>query len=136
MMNRHQNSPLQCLGDLEREVLTAEILEGLDANFVGQAWGGAGVMVLSDDKPTQDQFVHFTGVKLITPHAQVVGRLYRKISKCAAHCAAYDYFTKREFWGRLTEAGQRSQSTTDGHDATVLLLALIQEASEIVRGWS
>lgn len=136
MINESQVLPLQRLNDLKKEVLTGEFLKRLDANFVGQAWGGAGVMVLSDDKATQDDYAHFTGVKLVTPHAQVVGRLYKNISKCAAQCAAYDYFTRAEFWGRLTEAGQRSQLTSSGHDPKNLLLALIQAASEIINGWS
>lgn len=66
----------------------------IDRVFRGQSWGGAGVMVLSDDKQTLTDFQHCLGHDnvLFTRHAQGIGCLYKIIQKIVMA----NYFDKTE----------------------------------------
>lgn len=75
-----------------------------DPLFKGQSWGGAGVMVISNDPETVKQYAHFDGETVITNHATLMGELFRKIRRTVSASPRYNHLSKSEFWANLAVA--------------------------------
>jgi len=72
-----------------------------DPPFKGQSWGGAGLMVISNDSETVNQYAHFSGDIVITSHAALIGELFRKIRRAVSTSEKYNHLSKLEFWAKL-----------------------------------
>lgn len=89
------------LASLNSELLVRKSTLRQEVNFKGQSWGGAGVVVLTEDEETITQFAHFDGLIVISSQAIQIGDLFRKVGRIIAASSKYDHSTKREFWARL-----------------------------------
>lgn len=78
--------------------------------FKGQSWGGAGVMVISTDEETINQFFHFEGEIIISEHATQIGELFQRIRRIIAISPKYNHLSKLEFWCNLVEAANSVKS--------------------------
>lgn len=105
----------------------------IDRVFRGQSWGGAGVMVLSDDKQTLTDFQHCLGHDnvLFTRHAQGIGCLYKIIQKIVMA----NYFDKTELWGRATEAGIMATKLNPLISQKELALSIVDEVIRVTGDW-
>ena len=103
--------------------------------FIGQAWGGANCMVISNDRETQQSFRHFNGEILSTVYAKEIGNLYNSIKDLLDESSGYDHLTKLELWGELTIAGKDFINSTPNYDLRSLELKIINEAIEIIKKW-
>jgi hypothetical protein len=104
-------------------------------NFIGQAWGGANCMVISNDRETQQYFKDFKGEILSTTYAKEVGNLYNSIKVLLDESSGYDYLSKLELWGELTITGREFIESTPEYDLKRLKLKIIDKAIEIVKTW-
>jgi hypothetical protein len=104
-------------------------------NFIGQAWGGANCMVVSNDRETQQYFKDFKGEILSTTYAKEVGNLYNSIKVLLDESSGYDYLSKLELWGELTITGREFIESTPEYDLKRLKLKIIDKAIEIVKTW-
>jgi hypothetical protein len=103
--------------------------------FIGQAWGGANCMVISNDRETQQYFEHFKGEILSTVYAKEIGNLYNSIKDLLDESSGYNHLTKLELWGELTIAGKDFINSTPNYDLRSLELKIINEAIEIIKKW-
>lgn len=103
--------------------------------FIGQAWGGANCMVISNDRETQQYFKNFKGEILSTTYAKEVGNLYNSIKVLLDEPSGYDYLSKLELWGELTIAGREFIKSTPEYDLKTLKLKIVDKAIEIVKTW-
>ena len=103
--------------------------------FIGQAWGGANCMVISNDRETQKYFKDFKGEILSTTYAKEVGNLYNSIKVLLDESSGYDYLSKLELWGELTITGREFIESTPEYDLKRLKLKIIDKANEIVKTW-
>ena len=103
--------------------------------FIGQAWGGANCMVISNDRETQQYFKDFKGEILSTTYAKEVGNLYNSIKVLLDESSGYDYLSKLELWGELTITGREFIESTPEYDLKRLKLKIIDKAIEIVKTW-
>ena len=104
-------------------------------NFIGQAWGGANCMVISNDRETQQYFKDFKGDILSTTYAKEIGNLYNSIKVLLDESSGYDYLSKLELWGELTITGREFIESTPEYDLKRLKLKIIDKAIEIVKTW-
>lgn len=104
-------------------------------NFIGQAWGGANCMVISNDCETQQYFKDFKGEILSTTYAKEVGNLYNSIKVLLDESSGYDYLSKLELWGELTITGREFIESTPEYDLNRLKFKIIDKAIEIVKTW-
>ena len=100
-----------------------------DLNFKGQSWGGAGLMVLSDDEETQIEYKHYMGKKVITSHAKFIGQYFRKVRGIISKHPSYNYRSKHIFWSQLGEAIERVESLEDSFRPNELLAIEISSAA-------
>lgn len=103
--------------------------------FIGQAWGGANCMVISNDRETQQSFMHFNGEILSTVYAKEIGNLYDSIKDLLDASSGYDHLTKLELWGELTIAGRNLVSSNCDYDLKDLKFEILNRAIEIVKKW-
>jgi hypothetical protein len=103
--------------------------------FIGQAWGGANCMVISNDRETQQYFKDFKGEILSTTYAKEVGNLYNSIKVLLDESSGYDYLSKLELWGELTITAREFIESTPEYDLKRLKLKIIDKAIEIVKTW-
>ena len=103
--------------------------------FIGQAWGGANCMVISNDRETQQYFKNFEGEILSTTYAKEMGNLYNSIKVLLDESSGYDYLSKLELWGELTIAGREFIESTPEYDLKTLKLKIVNKAIEIVKTW-
>lgn len=89
---------------LKNNIKKGKITLTTDPGFKGQSWGGAEVMVLSNDKETKKQFSHFKGETIVSEYAPQIGALFRRVARISATSSKYDYLSKYVFWGSLAEA--------------------------------
>ncbi len=120
------------LARLNSHLRTGKATLKQEVNFIGQSWGGAGVIVLSDDKDTIDQFSHFNGLIVVSSQAVQIGDLFRKIGRIAACSSNYDYITKREFWSRLASAVNSYKKSHRRQKFDELSGAVIWEAIDVL----
>lgn len=104
--------------------------------FIGQAWGGANCMVISNDYETQQSFRHFKGEILSTAYAKEIGNLFDSIKILLDESSGYDYLTKLELWGELTMAGKNFVSSNCNYELKDLKLKILHRAIEIVSQWN
>ncbi len=109
-----------------------------DLEVKGQAWGGAGVMVISNDEETKKKYEHFQGNMVISNYAPQIGDLFRRVGRISATSPTYDYISKRIFWESLAvaanSAGEANKTENLGRicDRVIMLAVefLTQEAYE------
>ena len=109
-----------------------------DLEFKGQSWGGAGVMVISNDEETKKKYEHFQGNMVISNYAPQIGDLFRRVGRISATSPTYDYISKRIFWESLAvaanSAGEANKTENLGRicDRVIMLAIefLTQEACE------
>lgn len=104
--------------------------------FIGQAWGGANCMVISNDYETQQSFRHFKGEILSTAYAKEIGNLFDSIKSLLDESSGYDYLTKLELWGELTMAGKNFVNSNCNYELKDLKLKILDRAIEIVSQWN
>lgn len=94
--------------EIEQKLTSGAYFRYLRKTQTRQSWGGAGVVVQSPDCNDWPER-NVPGTKVLrTPHAQVVGRLFRDISSWASEARGYDYFSRAWFWDQLIEEGIRA----------------------------
>lgn len=118
-----------------KEKIDDEVRLSKPIEFIGQAWGGANCMVISNDRETQQSFRHFNGEILSTVYAKEIGNLYNSIKDLLDESSGYDHLTKLELWGELTIAGKDFINSTPNYDLRSLELKIINEAIEIIKKW-
>jgi hypothetical protein len=103
--------------------------------FQGQSWGGADVMIISNDENTCAKYAHFQGQKLITKYAYEIGYLYQKLRPIIAEHPHFSSLSKLEFWGLMTEQLLNIVERTPDIDLEPLRTQLISSALEIMKRW-
>ena len=128
-MEKSTQSRTAELVGLRKDLVNNTISLPIDPVFCGQSWGGAGAMVLSDDKQTRTKFQHCLGrdTILFTRHAKGIGYLYKIIQKIVMA----NYLDKAEFWGRATDAGVMAISRNPLISQKELALVIIEEVIKI-----
>jgi hypothetical protein len=116
--------------EIDNEVRIPKAIE-----FIGQAWGGANCVVISNDYETQQSFRHFKGEILSTSYAKEIGNLYNLIKSLLDESSGYDYLTKLELWGELTIVGRNFASSNSNYELKDLKLEILNRAIEIVKKW-
>lgn len=89
---------------LKNQIKNRKIPLASDPEFKGQSWGGAGVIVISNDVETIKQYSHFQGETVVSEHASQIGELFRRIRRITVISPKYNYLSKLQFWGDLAEA--------------------------------
>lgn len=89
---------------LKNQIRNRKVLLAREPEFKGQSWGGAGVMVISNDEYTKEQYSHFDGDIVVSEHAPQIGELFRRVRRIAATSSKYNYLSKLQFWGDLANA--------------------------------
>jgi hypothetical protein len=118
-----------------KEKIDDEVRLSKPIEFIGQAWGGANCMIISNDPETQQSFSHFKGEILSTIYAKEIGNLYESIKDLLDESSGYDHLTKLELWGELTIAGKDFINSTPNYDLRSLKLKIINETIEIIKKW-
>ncbi len=103
-----------------------------DLEFKGQAWGGAGVMVISNDEKTKKQYGHFQGHTVISNYAPQIGDLFRRVGRISATSPNYDHLSKRKFWDCLAEAVNSTKETKKPENLGRICDRVIMVAIEFV----
>jgi hypothetical protein len=103
--------------------------------FQGQSWGGADVMIISDDEATLAAYTHFQGPKLITKYAYEIGHLYQELRPIISEHPHFSSLSKMEFWGVLTEQLVNTIKTTPEIDLESIRAQLITSSLEIMEKW-
>ena len=109
-----------------------------DLELKGQSWGGAGVMVISNDEETKKKYEHFQGNMVISNYAPQIGDLFRRVGRISATSPTYNYISKRIFWESVAvaanSAGEANKTENLGRicDRVIMLAIefLTQEACE------
>lgn len=123
---------------LKRNIKSRKISLTRDTEFRGQAWGGAGVMVISNDEETKKKYEHFQGNMVISNYAPQIGDLFRRVGRISATSPTYDYISKRIFWESLAvaanSAGEANKTENLGRMCDRVIMVAIefltQEACE------
>ncbi len=118
-----------------KEKMDAEKRAFNPVKFVGQAWGGANCMVISNDPETQQFFKHFKGEILPTTYPKEIGDLYNSIKDLLDESSGYDHLTKLELWGEITIAGRDFIESTPDYDLKNLKLKIINKAIDVIKKW-
>lgn len=103
--------------------------------FQGQSWGGADVMIISNDENTFAKYAHFQGQKLITKYAYELGYLYQELRPIIAEHPHFSSLSKLEFWGLLTEQLINIVEKTPDIDLESLRTQLITSSLGIMKRW-
>ena len=118
-----------------KEKIVAEKRAFNPVKFVGQAWGGANCMVISNDPETQQFFKNFKGEILSTTYPKEIGDLYNSIKDLLDESSGYDHLTKLELWGEITIAGRDFIESTPDYDLKNLKLKIINKAIDVIKKW-
>lgn len=102
---------------LKNQIKNRKVLLANEPEFKGQSWGGAGVMVISNDEYTKEQYSHFDGVTVVSEHALQIGELFRRVRRITATSPKYNYLSKLNFWSGLANA---ANSVKQEHGASRL----------------
>ena len=103
--------------------------------FQGQSWGGADVMIISNDENTITKYAHFQGQKLITKYAYEIGYLYKQLRTIIAEHPHFSSLSKLEFWGLLTEELVNIVEKKPDIDLESLKAQLITSSLDIMKKW-
>ena len=99
-------------------------------NFKGQSWGGAGVMILSTDEETRNQFSHRQDKDeiLYSVYATEISDLF-EIIKSQTY-VDINHLSKLYLWGRVTRRGVLATSENSNISLNDLVRLIIEEAIE------
>lgn len=101
-----------------------------DSEFKGQSWGGAGVMVISNDEDTKNHYSVFHGVIVVSDNATQIGDLFRRVRGITSTLPKYNYLTKREMWRNLAQAAnsvlQADSAATLGEVCDTVIMKAIE----------
>jgi hypothetical protein len=100
--------------------------------FKGQSWGGAGVMVISNDEDTMKQYSHFDGETVVSEHAPQIGELFRRVSRIMGTSPKYSYLKKLQFWSDLANAANSSKQVYGAARLDDVSIKVIMKAIEFV----
>lgn len=117
---------------LKRNIKSRKISLTRDTEFRGQAWGGAGVMVISNDEETKKKYEHFQGNMVISNYAPQIGDLFRRVGRISATSPTYDYLSKRIFWESLAAAANSAKLENRSENIGQICDKVIQMAIEFV----
>ena len=117
---------------LKNKIKKGKISLTSDPEFKGQSWGGAGVMVLSNDKETKKHFSHFQGDTIVSDYAPQIGDLFRRISRISATSPNYDYFSKVAFWGNLAAVANSLKQNNNSENLQEICNKVIMKAIDFV----
>jgi hypothetical protein len=117
---------------LKSQIKNGKLLSANDPEFKGQSWGGAGVMVISDDEATRKQYAHFDGVMVVSEYAVLIGELFRKIRRVTATSPMYNYLSKLEFWPVLAAAANAGRQGNHGASLDDVCNRVIMRAIDYV----
>jgi hypothetical protein len=95
---------LRGLVKFKNQIKNKKILFPSGPDFRGQSWGGAGVMVISNDEYTVKKYSQFDGITVFSEHASQIGELFRRIRRIIATSPKYSYLSKLNFWSDLADA--------------------------------
>ena len=117
---------------LKNQIKNRKISLAGDPEFKGQSWGGAGVMVISNDEETIKQYSHFHGDRVVSEHASQIGELFRRIRRITATSPKYNYLSKLQFWGDLAEAANSVKQENSSARLDEVCDKVIMKAIEFV----
>lgn len=121
----------QSLASLREKVADGKLsIKRQDTVYKGQSWGGSGVMVISPDSETLQQYPdEFNDQRFITPYAYEIGHFYNKIKNTSdLEGGWYNHVSKHEFWSELTRLGIEATRENNNISCPQLLLAVIDAA--------
>lgn len=124
---------LRGLVRLKNQINNGKLFLASDSEFKGQSWGGAGVMIISNDEATQREYLHFDGFTVISEYALQIGELFRRVRRIVATSPKYNYLSKYEFWGELAEAANSLHRASDGVKLQAVCEKIIMQAINFVR---
>lgn len=123
---------LSRLFELKKQIKSKKVRLARNPHSKGQAWGGAGVMVISNDEETVEQYSHVRDVTVVSANAAQIGGLFRRVGRIIMGSSRYNYLSKHQFWVGLAQAAMSTEPKPLGLKLDDVCERVIMRAAEFL----